>query len=323
MVGPEERSAHRESARAASYGLSLHDCTTPIVLSMPTSVRYPLTDAAGSILIGRMTHRRDLDGLRAIAALLVLGFHFDIKPLWLGGWIGGWLGVGLFFGLSGYLITTLLVRERERTGRIDIPAFWLRRFARVVPAAILPAVYVLTAEWLFTGSPASFAWLLPWSNLIMTNGNLGHYWSISIELQFYLVIPLVVVLYRPSPWAFLVGAYALTFLFPPDVLGYGTLQRIAPFLIGATIARSGLPTMTLPIGWLAPIGVISYGLYLWHYPLFSLFGRTPAVLVSVFVAALMSYRYIEQPFIRWAAKHSSADPDDAPVPVVARPPMVV
>jgi peptidoglycan/LPS O-acetylase OafA/YrhL len=270
-----------------------------------------------------MPHRRDLDGLRAIAALLVLAFHFDVKPLWSGGWIGGWLGVGLFFGLSGYLITALLVREHERTGRIDVPGFWRRRFARVVPAAIVPAVFVLAAEWLYTGSLGSLGWLLPWSNLIMANGNLGHYWSIALELQFYLVIPLVLVLYRPSPWALLAVAYALTFLFPPDVLGYGTLQRIAPFLIGATIARSGLPTMTLRIGWLAPIGAISYGLYLWHYPLFSLFGRTPAVLVAVFVVAWASYRFIERPFIRWAAKPRSVGALEAPAPIVAQPPLVV
>jgi peptidoglycan/LPS O-acetylase OafA/YrhL len=284
---------------------------------------WVLDIGSGVTLHSRMTHRRDLDGLRAIAALLVLAFHFDVRPLWSGGWIGGWLGVGLFFGLSGYLITALLDREHERTGRIDVPAFWRRRFARVVPAAIVPAVFVLAAEWLYTGSLGSFGWLLPWSNLTMANGNLGHYWSIALELQFYLGIPLVLVLYRPSPWAFLAGAYALSFLFPPDVLGYGTLQRLAPFLIGATIARSGLPTTTLPIGWLAPIGAISYGLYLWHYPLFSLFGRTPAVLLVVFVVAWASYRFVERPFIRWAAKPRLADPDNAPVPVVAQPPLVV
>jgi peptidoglycan/LPS O-acetylase OafA/YrhL len=282
-----------------------------------------LDSGFGVTLHSGMTRRRDLDGLRGIAALVVLGFHFDVGPLWSGGWIGGWLGVGLFFGLSGYLITALLVREHDRTGRIDVPGFWRRRFARVVPAAIVPAVFVLATEWLFTGSMASLGWLLPWSNLILKNGNLGHYWSIALELQFYLVIPLVVVLYRPSPWAFLAGAYVLTFLFPPDVLGYGTLERITPFLIGATIARSGLPTTTLPIGWLAPIGAISYGLYLWHYPLFSLFGRTPAVLLAVFVLAWMSYRYIERPFIRWAANPRSAEPDAAPSSAVVNPPLAV
>jgi len=156
----------------------------------------------------------------------------------------------------------------------------------------------------------------------MKNGNLGHYWSIALELQFYVVMPLVLVVSRPSPWVFLAGACALTFLFPPDVLGYGTLQRLAPFLIGAAIARSGLPAVTLPIGWLAPIGGISYGLYLWHYPLFSLYGRTPLVLLAVFVAAWLSYRYIERPFIRWAARPRGRDDQLAATPVsrVARAP---
>jgi peptidoglycan/LPS O-acetylase OafA/YrhL len=275
----------------------------------------------GHNLPARFAHRRDLDGLRAIAALLVLGFHYDVRPLWSGGWIGGWLGVGLFFGLSGYLITALLMRERDRTGQIDVQAFWRRRFARVIPAAIPPALFVLAAEWLYTGSTASLGWLLPWSNLTMTNGNLGHYWSIALELQFYLAIPLVLVVWRPSAWAFLAGGYALTLLFPPTVLDYGTLARLAPFLIGAAIARSGLPSVALPIGWLAPIGAISYGLYLWHYPLFSLFGRAPAVLVAVFVLAWVSYRFIEQPFIRWAARPRSASASSGatPSPSVAPP----
>jgi peptidoglycan/LPS O-acetylase OafA/YrhL len=81
--------------------------------------------------------------------------------------------------------------------------------------------------------------------------------------------------------------------------------------------------MTLPLGWLAPIGAISYGLYLWHYPLFSLFGRTPAVLLAVFVVAWLSYRYVERPFIRWAAKPRSTSGGEGPLPVVAQPPLAV
>lgn len=58
-----------------------------------------LVDAGLAVILhSGMTHRRDLDGLRAIAALLVLGFHFDVRPLWSGGWIGGWLGLGCSSG---------------------------------------------------------------------------------------------------------------------------------------------------------------------------------------------------------------------------------
>ena len=72
-----------------------------------------------------------LDGLRALAIIAVLVFHLD--PSWLP---GGFLGVDVFFVVSGFLITTLLVRERLATGAIDLPGFWTRRARRLLPALL-------------------------------------------------------------------------------------------------------------------------------------------------------------------------------------------
>src|SRR3954449_9620635 len=80
----------------------------------------------------RLAHVPALDGLRGVAALGVLLYHGGVAAV-----PGGFLGVALFFVLSGYLITALLVQERERTGRVRLGAFWARRARRLLPALVL------------------------------------------------------------------------------------------------------------------------------------------------------------------------------------------
>ena len=147
-----------------------------------------------------------LDGLRAFAVLLVLGFHFGLG--WLG---GGFFGVDVFYVLSGYLITGLLLAEFERRERIGLAAFWLRRARRLLPALLLVLVSVtLLVRFVepsgavpgFRGS--ALAVLFYFSNWwqIASSGNyfvatgaaspLAHTWSLAVEEQFYLVWPLVV-----------------------------------------------------------------------------------------------------------------------------------
>ncbi|MSZ37090.1 MAG: acyltransferase, partial [Actinobacteria bacterium] len=70
-----------------------------------------------------------LDGLRAISVLVVVAFHSGVID-------GGWIGVDLFFGISGFLITGLMVAEYERSGGVALGAFWMRRLRRLVPAVI-------------------------------------------------------------------------------------------------------------------------------------------------------------------------------------------
>src|SRR3712207_9047775 len=83
----------------------------------------------------RLAHMPGLDGLRALAVIAVLLYHAELA------WIpGGFLGVEVFFVISGYLITALLLAEWRQSGRIDLKTFWLRRARR-----LLPALYVLLA----------------------------------------------------------------------------------------------------------------------------------------------------------------------------------
>lgn len=141
-----------------------------------------------------------LDGLRAVACLLVLAHHLLVP-----GASGGWLGVDVFFVLSGYLITGNLLRERDRTGGISLRKFYLRRAARLYPALLAliagcAAVVAATGASLTDyGQNAALAlayltdvtWLhappMPW---------LGHTWSLAVEEQFYLLWPLALVALR-------------------------------------------------------------------------------------------------------------------------------
>ena len=143
-----------------------------------------------------------LDGLRALAVAAVVAYHVDL------GWAqGGLLGVGVFFTLSGYLITDLLLGQQESTGRLQLASFWLRRARRLLPALIvmlavvvawvtlldrplLPAVrgavaasaLYVTNWWLIAQHSSYFAQFGPPSPL-------GHLWSLAVEEQFYLIWP--------------------------------------------------------------------------------------------------------------------------------------
>jgi len=138
-----------------------------------------------------------LDGIRGLAILGVLMLHSSIWGAVPAVLPGGNLGVTVFFVLSGYLITRLLLEEHGRTGRIDLRAFYLRRVARLLPALLLLLpVYVLvfareltTRELLVTVG----ATLLYLSSLVQSiwgaMGNLGWTWSLSVEEHFYIVWP--------------------------------------------------------------------------------------------------------------------------------------
>lgn len=145
-----------------------------------------------------------LDGVRALAVSGVIGYHLDLFIL-----PGGFLGVDLFFVLSGFLITTLLVREFGRGGGIDLGAFWLRRARRLLPALFLliGAIALVAAS----ASPfdraelrwdilSSLAYVTNWRFIAAGNSYFQefaapspvlHLWSLAIEEQFYLVWPLV------------------------------------------------------------------------------------------------------------------------------------
>ncbi|MES3667054.1 acyltransferase, partial [Mycobacterium intracellulare] len=147
-----------------------------------------------------------LDGLRAIAVALVLIGHGGIP-----GVSGGFIGVDVFFVLSGFLITSLLLDELGRTGRIDLTGFWIRRARRLLPALVLMVLTVAAARQLLperslTGlrddAIAAFMWLANWRFVAQkadyfTQGAppspLQHTWSLGVEEQYYFVWPLLLV----------------------------------------------------------------------------------------------------------------------------------
>jgi len=154
----------------------------------------------------RFGHVRPLDGLRAVAVVLVLGYHADVP-----GFVGGRVGVDMFFVLSGFLITSLLLDEHRRTGGIRLGAFYARRALRLYPALLVAVAGALTLAFLkmpvFHASAASLRDTLHGTPFTLfytmniaratgwTNGGLlGHAWSLAIEEQFYLVWPVAVIL---------------------------------------------------------------------------------------------------------------------------------
>jgi peptidoglycan/LPS O-acetylase OafA/YrhL/lysophospholipase L1-like esterase len=147
-----------------------------------------------------------LDGIRALAVGLVLADHGGIP-----GVAGGFIGVDVFFVLSGFLITSLLLDELGRSGRIDLPGFWIRRARRLLPALIVMALAVVLFRELFPPNAistlrddavAAFFWVANWAFVFhqtdyFTQGAppspLQHTWSLAVEEQYYLVWPLLLV----------------------------------------------------------------------------------------------------------------------------------
>ena len=168
--------------------------------AQPTAAAGPERTSGGALL----AHQPGLDGLRGAAVLAVLAYHLGWLP-------GGFLGVSLFFTLSGFLITNLLLQEADRSGRIRLGAFWARRARRLLPAAVAGvalAVAVTTAA----GTPdqlralpgdviGALAYSANWRFVLAHNSYragfaapsaLLHYWSLAIEEQLYVVLPLLV-----------------------------------------------------------------------------------------------------------------------------------
>ena len=158
-----------------------------------------------------MPYRPDIDGLRAIAVIGVLLFHADL------GVSGGYVGVDVFFVISGFLITGLILKEL-RDKSFSVLGFWERRVRRIVPAlfvvtlatVLLGYVFLLPAEYKMLGS--SVLWLsVISSNLFFwknTNSYFGgsaeempllHTWSLSLEEQFYLIVPFALLLLCSVP----------------------------------------------------------------------------------------------------------------------------
>jgi peptidoglycan/LPS O-acetylase OafA/YrhL len=214
---------------------------------------------------GTSTRVRAFDGLRGLAVLAVLLFHAQIT-----GMRGGFLGVSAFFTLSGYLITSLLLDEHARSGRVSLRAFWSRRARRLLPAAyvtlaavcvygaiaatddqlralrgdVLSALFYV-ANWHFYFAGHSYEQLFTAPSPVL------HFWSLAIEEQFYLLFPIVMVgLFALARGKRIVIGVALALGAGASVIAstlllhssgqsrvyYGTDTRAAELLVGAVLA---------------------------------------------------------------------------------------
>lgn len=205
-----------------------------------------------------------LDGLRALAVVAVICYHLDLKFA-----LGGLLGVTVFFVLSGYLITGLLMAELEETGTVNLPQFWLRRVRRLFPAIVL-VVVVVTALCVIFNHPLltklrpdvgpSLFWFQNWwyvfrgLSYFESLGDpspLTHFWSLAIEEQFYLVWPILLLLVsklgasktiiRRGCLVLAVVSAALMWVLyspleDPTRVYYGTDTRACSLLIGAWLS---------------------------------------------------------------------------------------
>ena len=212
----------------------------------------------------RRTPRRlgALDGVRALAVTAVVVYHIDDSVL-----PGGFLGVDVFFVLSGYLITSLLVSEHRRTGGIGLRDFWKRRARRLWAAAwVVLALVALAGLWDLWGADRQallpgeiFAavahienyWMLGQGGYLQqfaAPSPVRHFWSLAVEEQFYLVWPLVMIgglglvarFGRRAMWGLLLvlGAASITvgLLVSPERAYLGTATRAISLVVGALLA---------------------------------------------------------------------------------------
>ena len=153
--------------------------------------------------------RKDIQGLRAIAVLLVALDHANVGPF-----TGGFIGVDVFFVISGFLITSLLIGEADRDRKVSLAGFYARRARRILPAATVVTVVTLAASvWYLSGVQAlAVAKDAIWATFFAANihfsaigtdyfsadvapSPLQHYWSLAVEEQFYVVWPLLVMVF--------------------------------------------------------------------------------------------------------------------------------
>jgi len=215
-----------------------------------------------------------LDGLRGVAILLVLTYHCFTHPS------GGFYGVDLFFVLSGFLITSLLIGELAQTGRVDLRAFYVRRARRLLPALmtflVVVALILVASPRVLVGDVASVLFYA--TNIVRAAGDshslplIGHLWSLAEEEQFYVLWPaaLLLMLRRwparlaPALVAILValigyrlglllsGAAHQRLYFAPD-------SHADPLIVGCLLATIWRTRRLVVPGWIAALAAIVLG----------------------------------------------------------------
>lgn len=380
----------------------------PTAFQMPSlsETRIPRRDAPGF----RLRYEPALDGFRGVSILVVVAVHLlDLNKEFRFSGSFSFVGVDLFFVLSGFLITSLLLQEWHRTRTVSLKAFYTRRALRLLPALMLMLLACLFCA-LLLGNPRDLrvylsemaATLLYYMNWKMAFGTenvvlLRHSWSLSIEEQFYLIWPvLLLLLLRRGTEKTLENALALTLLgaflswtirallylgtaveldrlycgldtradslllgcaagmwlkksMPLTGAGIRRLRVAAPLCLGGIVALGALFPMRSSFmyllgwflvsvfaaviivalvadrgtilhrcfenSWLVYVGKISYGLYLWHWPILRITDRFhwpiwQSAVINLALALLVaaaSFRWFETPFLRVRRRFQRAE----------------
>src|SRR5436190_1041733 len=236
----------------------------------------------------RLTSRPDVQGLRAVAVLVVIGAHAGVPFLQ-----GGFVGVDVFFVVSGYVISSLLLREVTATGRVRIGDFYARRARRILPAAclVLVATSVYAAFQLPLTRVAQVLEDVKWAALFAANihfSQLGtdyfeqdravspvqHMWSLAVEEQFYLVWPLLIVVLLALvhrrrvraltvvvavAWAASLGWSIVLTATSPVSAYFSSLTRAWELATGALLALAGHQLPRLPVAVRHALTVVGLG----------------------------------------------------------------
>jgi peptidoglycan/LPS O-acetylase OafA/YrhL len=342
----------------------------------------------------KLTYRPEIDGLRAIAVIAVILYHAQITILGYQPFKGGFIGVDIFFVISGYLITSIILKELVTTGSFSFKHFYQRRIRRILPALLFVMLVSLPFAWMYLlpssfvdfsksilyslGFSSNFYFHYSGQQYGAESGLLKpflHTWSLSVEEQFYILFPIVLLITfkyfrkylihililgfvislglaewgsknHPSfnfyvlptrGWELLAGSILAYFEITNGKRGENkTLNLILPtiglLLIGYSILffndrmfhpsfytlspiigvcliiwfsnKNELITKILSTKLFVGIGLISYSLYLWHYPIFAFARQTffdGSITKKLFVGfiiiilSIFSYYFIERP----------------------------
>ncbi|MDD9148788.1 acyltransferase family protein [Sporolactobacillus sp. CQH2019] len=284
--------------------------SSPNTYEVETSIKSkgPAPMSRSTALNERRLHRRympGLDGLRAIAVMAVIFYHLGIS------WVsGGLLGVSVFFVLSGYLITDLLVSEWERSQTIHLKHFWLRRAKRLLPGMISTVVLLLVWTSLFRpqllgtlkgDAVAALFYVSNWwyifhqLSYFQSYANpslLIHFWSLAVEEQFYLIWPLFLFfairftgirkhLFFIALAGAALSALLMAALYHPDMdpsrVYYGTDTRAFSILLGAALA------------FIWPSQKLSTSLSRWSRIFLDLMGTLAMVMIFIMITMADEY----------------------------------
>ena len=275
--------------------------------------------------------RPEIQALRAIAVATVVIFHYWPHLI-----SGGYVGVDVFFAISGFLITAHLVREVDRTSKVSLPGFWARRARRILPAALLVLLFCAVVTYLtvplnlweqfFTEIRASTLYVENWNLAAQAVDYLGaenrpspvqHYWSLSVEEQFYIVWPVVILiamtitrggselLRRRSIGVMLVGLTAASLLYSiwktgndPAAAFFITPTRVWEFGAGGILAMFAVsdarPALRAAVSW---IGIAAILVASFFYTPDTPFPGAAALLPILGTLAVI---WAGAPLLRWA-----------------------